>query len=113
MTRIVLTAEPDSLDLSVIGHAGSCPGGPDTVCAAASMLVCALMERLERLRQELCELHIDYSSGRCEISASASGSGCLRLHDAVEVAMCGFDLLAAAFPKSVRVERGGGLYAQA
>lgn len=111
MTRIDLTAERDSLDLTVIGHAGSCPGGPDTVCAAASMLVCALMERLERLRGELCELHIDYSSGRCEISARASGVVCQRLHDSAEVAMCGFDLLAAAFPKSVKVARGGGLYA--
>ena len=113
MTRIILNSQPDSLDLSIIGHAGSCPDGPDTVCAAASMLACALMERLERIRDELCELHIDYSSGRCEISARASGAECGRLHDTVEVAMSGFDLLAAAFPKSVKVERRGGLYAEA
>ena len=107
MTAVTLRCDADSLDLCVRGHAGSCDKGPDPVCAAASMLVCALMERLERLRDELCELHIGYESGRCEISARADRDVCQRLFDSVEVAMCGFDLLAAAFPGSVTVCRGG------
>lgn len=105
MTSVVLHLDGDSLDLTVRGHAGSCDKGPDPVCAAASMLVCALMERLERLRGELCELHIGYESGRCDISARADGRTFDRLIDSAEVAMCGFDLLAAAFPRSVSVSR--------
>ncbi len=105
MTSVRLLSSPDSVELTVSGHAGSCKSGPDPVCAAASMLVCALMERLERLRGELSELHVDYSSGLCELSAVGRGEASVRLHEAVEVVMCGFDLLAASFPKSVRVSR--------
>lgn len=105
MTRVILREAPDSADLSVRGHAGYCRSGPDPVCAAASMLVCALMERLERLRDEMCELHISYSSGVCEISARSADETSVLLHEAIEVAMCGFELLAASFPKSVSVSR--------
>ena len=105
MTSVVLTSSRDSVELSVRGHAGSCRTGPDPVCAAASMLVCALMERLERRRGELAELHLDYSSGLCELSAVGRGEASVRLHEAVEVVMCGFELLAASFPKSVTVSR--------
>ncbi len=106
MTSVRLLRSSDSVELCVRGHAGSCKSGPDPVCAAASMLVCALMERLERLRGELSELHISYESGLCEILARGNGEVCVNLHEAVEVVMCGFGLLAASFPKSVRVSRG-------
>ena len=105
MTVAVLHSSPDSVDLRVKGHAGACKNGADPVCAAASMLVCALMERLERIRGELCELHISYSSGICEISARAGVDSAHMLHEAVEVVICGFELLSNSFPRSVAVHR--------
>ena len=108
MTRAVIRTSPDSVDIKVRGHAGSCKNGADPVCAAASMLVCALMERLERMRGELCELHICYSSGVCEISARGDERSFPSVCEAVEVVACGFELLANSFPRSVAVRRVDG-----
>lgn len=103
MTVAELHLTPCTVDLRVRGHAGGAKQGPDPVCAAASMLVCALMEHLERQRHELCELHVGYSSGSCDISARAEPERAPLLHEAVALTVCGFELLANSFPRSVAV----------
>ena len=107
MTRVRIRRNDGELDLEVTGHAGGY--GPDDdsrVCAAASMLVCAMMERLERARDEMTELHVGYKPGRAEIYARAGGDAKRTLEESAAQTLCGFELLAAAFPRAISIDRG-------
>ena len=49
---ILVRYSTEKLYLSAEGHAGAAEYGKDTVCAAASMLVCTAAELLRRSRRE-------------------------------------------------------------
>ena len=90
---------PGELDVRARGHCG------DTrVCAAASMLVCALMETLERSRGEFAELDVTYESGCARVKArGGTGRATALMENCAEMTECGCALLATAFPDSVRL----------
>ena len=100
MTTVRVRRRGDDFDLTAGGHSGD-----DRVCAAVSMLICALMETLERARPEFDELHVSYGDGRAEISARAGGEAARsRLDHCLDMTLSGCDLLERAFPDRVRLE---------
>ena len=68
---ILVRYSTEKLYLSAEGHAGAAEYGKDTVCAAASMLVCTAAELLRRSRREgrVRNVVILMESGSADLSA--------------------------------------------
>ena len=99
MTTINFDSE--TLTLTADGHAGD-----NLVCAAVSMLMFTLRERLYEQQEELGGIEINETLGDGHISVSAScGDGDYYTYDVVleafEFAMTGARMLARRYPENV------------
>ena len=92
------------LCLLVTGHAGAGKRGQDLVCAAASILTYTAAATAQKL-YEKGELptapYIRLAPGSAQLRVSSTRAGC----DLFEMIGTGFDLLAAQYPKNVRLIR--------
>ena len=100
MTKIYIDLDGGELDVGVES------GGSGSVVAAAGILVCAAMKRLESARGELDELHVECGDGTAALSAGASGDAVPIVRECGELLKCGFTLLANAFPDEIAVAGG-------
>ena len=91
MIRVVWTKDRVTLH----GHAGNAPRGQDTVCAAVSALVFALVGTLEQ-QGKLREAVV-----RAGYATVCAREGC---EAQLSVVRCGLGQLAALYPECVRVE---------
>lgn len=103
MTTITLKIGKRDMEFTAHGHCGASENGVDLVCAAVSMLSCTLINRLEKLSALLSEKHISYDTGCVEIYASWKKECEETVKNSVDTLLCGYRLLANAFPYNVRL----------
>ena len=104
MTRVKLWQDEWSAGMRVEGHAGYDSTGRDIVCAACSVLVQALASSLANVglkqtrRQESGSFWYEISkTGKEELVTYAMG--------AYGMAVTGLEMLAAAYPQNVAIEK--------
>lgn len=103
--RITLKISPTSIEL--VGKLVGKPGAIENndIAKSTSILICALMERLERLKNKVEELNISYADRNYLISVRATGEMYNQILESFELVWCGFELLKAAFPKNIVIDR--------
>lgn len=91
------------LYLSAEGHAGAAEYGKDTVCAAASMLVCTAAELLRRSRREgrVRNVVILMESGAAALSAEPEKGYGESMRREMAAICGGFELLAERYPEYI------------
>ena len=82
--------------LDVQGHAQYNPGGPDILCAAASVLCCALAQALEDAQAP--GLAVLQAPGRFALRVRPSAPAHWGM---IETAQAGLELLAKQYPKYI------------
>lgn len=97
MIRVVI--DEAACSLTVCGHAEYAEAGQDIVCAAASILVYTLAERLKAMDSLD---HAEFRDGFASVGATARSNA----EAALETIACGFALLAKNYPNNIDVEGG-------
>ena len=101
--------ERSALRLTVSGHACCGAEGEDIVCAAASMLLCALAENARRLcvampkDYRLSVLRLDKGAGELRVEAERGRAVAELIFDAF---VTGFEMLAGKYPQRVKMTVG-------
>ena len=100
MTTVTMTWP--QMKLKVEGHANTAPKGQDIVCAAESMLVCALAGTLEEAQQR-GRLKMEYkeSDGKVEITADPQMGSLAEAKAYFRMAVKGFRMLREEYPSNV------------
>ena len=101
MTTVEYTNRGSIHELSVNGHAGYAEPGSDIVCAGVSAITYALIGFLNANEGETRELVTDVRNGAVTISCE----GTERIRAAFEMAMIGYEQIAAMYQGYVLVNK--------
>ena len=90
-------------EIRVCGHAGAAPYGQDIVCSGVSALVLALVEMLERCKDELTEYDVTVENGNAHINVVPRTEFERELAGAFFAIRCGFENIALLYPQFVNI----------
>lgn len=105
MTTASFFQQGNCFEVSIRGHAGYNPGGPDVVCAACSALACTLLQCLleEEDRGSLRDFRQESSGGDVYARFTAQPAARERVETVVSVIISGMALLEQEYPEHVRL----------
>lgn len=112
MTTAIFRRNGNSFEITVNGHAGYNPGGPDIVCAACSTLTYTLLQAvlaleasggMREIASSGADFHIGKQGGSFYLGATVTDWALPRMETVVRVIADGFALLEQAYPAHVRM----------
>lgn len=106
MIRVCFTQKPDTLSLTVKGHAGQAAAGHDLVCAAASVLTYTAAQAVQTLYEEgklAGQPALRLENGDAVIVCRPTDAAFAEALHAYTVVQTGFALLAQHYPAYIRV----------
>lgn len=95
----------ENLTLKMEGHANYGEKGKDIVCAAESMLVCALAETLESAaKRGRTTVHMEQEDGKARISANPCMECRAEIKAYFRMYIAGMKLLQQEYPEHIKVQ---------
>ena len=98
----MITVEVSEYGIKATGHAGYAPNGEDIVCAAFTILIRVLAERIEENVDLLCEHIIDIGPGRAVISCTPTSENKHIIAEIFRTVTTGIDILNDEYPDYVK-----------
>lgn len=96
MTNITIEASDGGWCMVAEGHAGYNPGGPDIVCAAVSMVCCALEKTIHQLGQAVSRR----DSGRFMLKCWPDSP---MIWGAIQMGKTALAMIAETYPEHVKI----------